>query len=185
MKPTVRIHAVLGSARSLEPTIRPRNPGLHLPGGTTATRWLSQGASRSQGWPLAVEGALNEGAPWAKHCVLNLSHPGIGIEILTDELHPEYQNGLPWILAVMGDVTAQLSTLGARAIPGWVLLDLDGHPDTQRVRKIQSWCMRQGLDLALVGQSAAPPPHLTVLPYQPLSVVHDVSAFLCAMEHKL
>ena len=185
MKPSVRIHAVVGSARSLEPTVRPRNPGLLLPGGTTATRWLSQGASHSRGWPLAVEGALNDGPSWARHCVLNLSEPDIGLEVLTDELHPDYQNGLPWILAVMGDVTAQLSTLGAKAVPGWVLLDLEGNGDAQRIRKIQSWCVRQGLDLALVGQHPSPPQGLTILPYQPLSVVQEVSTFLAAMEYKL
>lgn len=179
MKPTVRIHAVLGSGRSLEPTTRPRQPGILLPGGLTATRWLSQGASVSAGWPLSVEGALNEGDSWAAHCILNLSRPEIDLVVLTDELDPRYQLGLPMILAVLGDVSAQIASLGARAVPGWVLLDLDSPGDAQRVRKIHAWCTRQGLDIAVVGDvQGAQPLGLPIHPFQPLSVVRDLTDFL-------
>jgi hypothetical protein len=181
MKPAVRIHAVLGSGRSLEATTRPRHPGIRLPGGLTATRWLSQGASASVGWPLSVEAALNHGDSWAGHCVLNLSQPQIGLEVLTDELDPRYQAGLPWILAVLGDVSAQLSSLGARAVPGWVLLDLDVPADAQRIRKIQSWCLRQGLEIAVVGEVAgSAPANVPIHPFRPLSVVSDLAGFLSA-----
>jgi len=186
VKPVVRIHAVLGSVRSLEPTVRPRNPSIHLPGGLSATRWLSQGASSAVGWPLAVEGALNEGDSHARHCVLNLSRREIELGVLTDELDPRYQNGLPWILAVMGDVSAQLSHLGAKALPGWVVLDLDKPGDAQRVKKVQSWCARQGLEMAVLGELEGSVPHPpSILPYHPLSVVQDVAGFLQAMEFKV
>jgi hypothetical protein len=185
MKPVVRIHAILGSVRSLEPTVRPRNPSICLPGGLTATRWLSQGASSAVGWPLSVEAALNEGDPYARHCLLNLSRREIELDVLTDELDPRYQNGLPWILAVMSDVTAQISILGAKAVPGWVILDLDKPGEAQRVKKVQSWCARQGLDLGVLGEiEGAVGPTPSLLPYHPLSVVQDVSGFLKAMEFK-
>ena len=185
MKPTVRIHAVLGSVRSLEPTVRPRNPSIQLPGGLSATRWLSQGASSAVGWPLAVEAALNMDGDHARHCVLNLSRREIELDVLTDELDPRYQSGLPWILAVMGDVTAQLSSLGAKAVPGWVLLDLDKPADAQRVKKVHSWCARQGLEMAVLGELASALAHSpSVLPYNPLSVVQDVTGFLQTMEFK-
>lgn len=181
MKPAVRIHAVLGSGRSLEPTARPRHPGIRLPGGLTATRWLSQGASASVGWPLSVEGALNHAEGWSEHCVLNLSQPQIGLEVLTDELDPRYQAGLPWILAVMGDVSAQISSLGARPVPGWVLLDLEASGDAQRIRKIHAWCARQGLEVAVVGEVSGPAPaNVPVLPFKPLSVIPDLANFLAA-----
>lgn len=179
MKPAVRIHAVVGSGRSLEPTTRPRHPGIRLPGGLTATRWLSQGASASVGWPLSLEGALNHGDSWARHCILNLSQPQITLDVLTDELDPRYQAGLPSILAVLGDVSAQIAILGARAVPGWVLLDLETPGDAQRVRKIQAWCARQGLDLAVVGEVAGQAPHtVPIHPFRPLSVVPDLASFL-------
>jgi hypothetical protein len=179
MKPAVRIHAVLGSGRSLEPTTRPRHPGIRLPGGLTATRWLSQGASASVGWPLSVEGALNQGDSWAEHCLLNLSQPQIGLEVLTDELDPRYQAGLPWILAVLGDVSAQIASLGARAVPGWVLLDLETPGDAQRIRKIQAWCARQGLEIAVVGDiQGQPPANVPIHPFRPLSVIPDLANFL-------
>jgi len=185
MKPTIRIHAVLGSVRSLEPTVRPRNPSIHLPGGLSATRWLSQGASSAVGWPLAVEGALNEGDDYSRHCVLNLSRREIELDVLTDELDPRYQSGLPWILAVMADVTAQISNLGAKAVPGWVLLDLDKPAEAQRVKKVQSWCARQGLEMAVLGELAGTIPNSpSVLAYHPLSVVQDIAGFLQTMEFK-
>jgi hypothetical protein len=179
MKPAVRIHAVLGSGRSLEPTTRPRHPGIRLPGGLTATRWLSQGASASVGWPLSVEGALNQGDSWAEHCLLNLSQPEIGLEVLTDELDPRYQAGLPWILAVLGDVSAQIASLGARAVPGWVLLDLETPGDAQRIRKIQAWCARQGLEIAVVGDiQGQAPANVPIHPFRPLSVIPELANFL-------
>lgn len=179
MKPAVRIHAVLGSGRSLEPSTRPRHPGIRLPGGLTATRWLSQGASAGVGWPLSLEGALNHGEAWARHCVLNISQPQIGLEVLTDELDPRYQAGLPAILAVLSDVSAQIANLGARAVPGWVLLDLDRPGDAQRIRKIQAWCARQGLEIAVVGEvSGQTPPNVPIHPFRPLSVVSDLASFL-------
>ena len=179
MKPAVRIHAVLGSGRSLEPTTRPRHPGIRLPGGLTTTRWLSQGASSAAGWPLAVEGALNHGDAWASHCLLNLSRRDLGLHGLTDELDPRYPSGLPWILAVLGDVSAQVSQLGARAVPGWVLLDLDVPGDPQRLRKVQSWCARQGLEIAVVGEvEGGAAVSMPVRPFRPLSVVPDLAEFL-------
>ncbi len=186
MKPTIRVHAVLGSTRSLEPTIRPRNPGLHLPGGVTATRWLSQGASQSVGWPLAVEGVLNEDCSCARHCVLNLAESEMGFEALTDELDPRYQRGLPRILAVMSDVSAQILQLGAKAVPGWVLLDLIAPGEARRVKKVQSWCTRQGLEMALVGEilgTVGQPP--TILPYHPLTVIQDMATFLASQDPKI
>lgn len=134
-----------------------RTSALRLPGGTTTTRWLTRGASSSQGWGTALERLLNRDAPLASHCVLDLAQEGVDLESLTDELHPAWDRGLPRIRASLDEARIQLAALGAQPSTGILLLDVMGPTADDRLKKLQSWCKRN--EMTLVVRTSVPREH--------------------------
>ena len=150
MRPAVHIHSLVGSgvdSGSAGPV-----SSLHLPGGTTATRWLSRGLSIGRGLGSEVERLLNGDAPTSAHCVLDLRDPSMDLVALTDELDPRWNRGLPRLQATLGELVAQFPALGAKGEYGAVVLDCPGQTDFQRIRKVWSWCRNQGMGLVVRGE---------------------------------
>jgi len=150
VRPRIRVHAVLGTGSGRDAPSAGTSI-LHLPEGTTTSRWISRGASRAKGLATEVERLLNGDLPISRHCVLDLSESDLDLIALTDELDPRWPRGLPRMVSVLGDVAAQVAGLGAKGESGLLVLDLPGSNNVQRLRKIRSWCQIRGLGVALRG----------------------------------
>jgi hypothetical protein len=150
MRPRVRIHALLGTGS--EPGASKASVSiLHLPEGTTTSRWISRGASQSSSVAADAERMLNTGLPTSRHCILDLTEPDLDLIALTDELDPRWPRGLPRLVSVLGDVVAQIAGMGAKGEAGFVVVDIPGDNNVQRMRKIRAWCQIRGLGVALRG----------------------------------
>lgn len=153
MRPLVTIHAVLGPGQESATSSPGEISVLHLPGGTTTTRWISRGASRPKGMASDAEHILNSRERTSSHCVLDLLDPDLDQIVLTDELDPRWHRGLPRLSSVMGDLQVQIAELGAKGRFGTLVLDFPGDFEARRLRKVGAWCRQQGLRLALLGRT--------------------------------
>jgi hypothetical protein len=149
MRPVVRIHGLLGTGSDSGPA--GVASALRLPGGTSATRWLSRGLSRPRGLGAEIERCLNADDAVSRHCVLDLRDPAMDLVSLTDELDPRWNRGLPAFLSALVDLSAQLPELGAKGEFGVLALDCPGEDDARRLRKIWAWCRSQRMGLAVRG----------------------------------
>jgi len=95
MRPLVTIHAVLGPGQESATSSPGEISVLHLPGGTTTTRWISRGASRPKGMASDAEHILNSRERISSHCVLDLLDPDLDQIVLTDDRSVEAKEGSP------------------------------------------------------------------------------------------